>query len=227
MNTNFSVLVGFDGFVDSIYRVVESRKSPSQYTCMQRMQELSERIIDAHGKSTNLELVLQEERLGGNGPILANALHTLGVQTSLIGALGYPDIEPIFEPLAKACNTCVSIAPSGKTDALEFSNGKLLLGKHTSILSIDEQVIVDKVGKNKLHMLLESCDIFASTNWTMLFGMTKLWQYLETEILPRLSKKPKWMFVDIADPAKRLDSDLIEAMNTLSRLHKQIKVVLG
>lgn len=224
---NLSFFIGFDGFTDSIYRVVKSRKSSSDYQCMDHMQEFAERIKQAGGKSTNLELVLQEERLGGNGPILAHAANCLGAQVSLVGALGYPSIEPLFKPLSESCKECISIAPSGKTDAFEFCDGKLLFGKHTSILSLDEKTILDHVGKERLTHLLEQSTIFASANWTMLFGMTAFWNLLEAEILPNCTQKPHWMFVDLADPAKRCDEDIKEAMNSLTKLQKQLKVVLG
>ena len=224
---NLSFFVGFDGFIDSIYRIVKSRKDASHFTCMTQMHEFSDRIIQAHGKSTNLELVLQEERLGGNGPILACALNQLGAPVSLVGALGYPMLEPLFQHLASRCKECISIAPSGKTDAFEFNDGKLLLGKHTSILNLDEQTILDHIGKERLIRLLETSTLFASANWTMLFGITAFWKLLEADILPKLTQKPEWMFVDLADPAKRHDSDILDAMHILSKLQKQLKVVLG
>lgn len=224
---NLSFFIGFDGFTDHIYRVVKSRKSPSEYERMDHMQEFAERIMQAGGKSTNLELVLQEERLGGNGPILANSINHLGAQVSLVGALGYPKLEPLFEELSRSCKECISIAPSGITDAFEFNDGKLLLGKHTSILSLDEKTILDQIGKERLCRLLEQATIFASANWTMLFGMTAFWKLLEAQILPQCTQKPEWMFVDLADPAKRLDGDILDAMNTLTKLQKQLKVVLG
>ncbi len=188
------------------------------------MKELSVRIQKAHGKSTNLELYYEESRLGGNGPIMAKALVTFGTKVSLIGALGLPKIDPLFLPLAKQCKACISISPPGHTDALEFADGKLLLGKHKSILSIDEKTILKEPRFTKM---VEEASLLAATNWTMLYGMTALWKQLGAKILPSLAKKPAWMFVDIADPAKRQDSDIKEALKVLSRLQKQLKVVLG
>lgn len=218
-----SFLVGFDGFIDSIYRVVKSRKSHQDVTYLTKMQELSDRLIQSHDKSTNFELVLQEMRLGGNGPILANALLSFGSSVSIIGALGTPEIEPLFLPLKERCKECISIAPSGKTDALEFQNGKILLGKHESLLTLDERAFIGQ----KFVELLSQTTLFACVNWTMLYGMTALWKILEAEILPTLTQKPSWMFVDLADPAKRVDEDIKEALGLLSKLQNQLKVVLG
>ncbi len=223
---NLSFLIGFDGFIDNIYRVVESRKNAKECTFMQKMHDFSDRVIQASHKSTNIELVCEDTRLGGNGPILASSLLALGTTVSLIGALGYPKIDPIFHSLEKGCKECITVGPAGHTDALEFNDGKLLLGKHTSILTIDEHLILERVGKAKLINLLENSKIFASANWTMIFGLTAFWKLLD-ELLPTFSKKPEWMFVDIADPAKRLDSDIKEAIETLSTLQKHLKVVLG
>ncbi len=42
------------------------------------MTELAQRIGEAAGLSTNLELVPTQVKLGGNGPIMANALSRNG-----------------------------------------------------------------------------------------------------------------------------------------------------
>ncbi len=211
-----TILVGFDGFIDTLYRVVESRNSPKACTFMTRMEEFSRRIQQAHGKSTNLELVKEETRLGGNGPILANTLVSLGLSVHLVGTIDHP----IFEPLIKKCKSTVNLGPPGKTDAFEFTDGKILFGKHQAILSLD-------LNKVDLAPLLEKTDILAATNWTMLYGMTKLWKKLYKEIFPKLQNVPSWMFIDLADPAKRTDKDIKEALRILSKLQNYTKVVLG
>ncbi len=211
-----TVLVGFDGFIDTLYRVVEKRNSPKECTYMTRMREFSHRIHQAHGKSTNLELVKEETRLGGNGPILANTLISLGLPVHLVG----PVDHPLFKALIKKCASCINLGPPGKTDAFEFSDGKLLFGKHEAILSLDLDTI-------RLAPLLEKTDIFAATNWTMLYGMTKLWKKLSKDVFPKLKNPPKWMFVDLADPAKRTNTDIKEALGILSQIQRYTKVVLG
>lgn len=222
-----SCLVGFDGFTDDILRVVKSRQDATHFDAIASMGDFAKRIAQAQNKSANFELVLQERRLGGNAPIMADALLKKSLRVSFIGAIGFPDVESLFLPFASACQEYLTISASGHTDAVEFSDGKLLFGKHSCILSLDAPLIIERVGKENLIRLFENCHLFASCNWTMLFGMTELWQILERDIFPQAKKLPTWMFVDIADPAKRSDKDLIEAMLTLKQLQKHLKVVLG
>src|SRR5216117_3390287 len=86
--------VGLDGFVDEIIHVVDKRDNAEIYQRLPTIQALSERIGGAAGKSTNIEAVVQRTKLGGNGPIMANALARLGIKVTYVGALGYPIMHP-------------------------------------------------------------------------------------------------------------------------------------
>src|ERR1019366_10680887 len=94
--------------------------------------QLGARFTAAAGKSTNVELVNQITKLGGNGPIMANALASFGIKVTYLGILGYPNLHPVFADFAKRAEVH-SIAEPGYTDALEFDDGKIMLGKHESL----------------------------------------------------------------------------------------------
>ena len=72
-------VVGFDGFVDTILQVVKTRQSPTKYTAYAKMSEWAERVAAAAGVSANFEFTQQMVKLGGNGPIMANALDAAGL----------------------------------------------------------------------------------------------------------------------------------------------------
>ncbi|HVR82710.1 MAG TPA: carbohydrate kinase family protein, partial [Planctomycetota bacterium] len=72
------VMVGLDGFVDLIIDVVDKRTGPEAYTRVETIADLGARISRASGLSSNLELVVRQEKLGGNGPIMANAMIEAG-----------------------------------------------------------------------------------------------------------------------------------------------------
>src|SRR5258708_321432 len=80
-------LVGLDGFVDEIIRIVDKKDSTGKPTYLPTMAALAERIQKAAGKSTNMELIVQRVKLGGNGPIMANALAAFGTRLTYIGNL--------------------------------------------------------------------------------------------------------------------------------------------
>src|SRR5690349_18736500 len=81
-----TAFVGIDGFVDEILHVVDKRENAQKYERIRTIGKMAERISGAAGKSTNIELVIRQTKLGGNGPIMANALANLGLKTTYIGA---------------------------------------------------------------------------------------------------------------------------------------------
>src|SRR5499427_9833979 len=91
-----SAFVGLDGFVDEILHVVDKRESADKYQRLPTIAQLAERLAAAAGRSTNIELVSQMTKLGGNGPIMANALASFGMKVIYLGILGYPGLHPVF-----------------------------------------------------------------------------------------------------------------------------------
>src|SRR6201999_314948 len=128
----FQCLLGFDGFVDQIFQVVEQRQSPTKYTPFSTMKNFGAKVSAASNKSTNFEIVQQTTKLGGNGPIMAFALSTLGAPVHYVGMLGYPELHPVFTEFAKRTKV-YSIANPGLTQAFEFSDGKLMFGQNETL----------------------------------------------------------------------------------------------
>ena len=95
-----NALVGLDGFVDTILHVVKQRESAAKFTRMTGMREFAAKIDGAAGLSANFEFVTQMVKLGGNGPIMANALGAYGLPLTYLGNLGAPNVHPVFAELA-------------------------------------------------------------------------------------------------------------------------------
>jgi len=223
-----SCLIGFDGFTDEIISVVDKRFSADDYTSIATISALAKRIDAAGGKSCNLELVTTRTKIGGNAPIFTRALSEGDYAITFLGAIGADGyIEPLFEELSSRCSRVVPLCPSGHTDALEFSDGKVLLGKLQQLELISYESLLEHVSKEVLIQYFDESDLFASCNWTMLPKMTSLWQKLCKEILPNIEQRPRWMFVDLADPAKRSIEDFREALHTLTSFTPYYRVVLG
>src|SRR2546421_9309397 len=84
------VTVGLDGFVDEIIAVVDKRKNHEHFDPVRTIDALGEKIKGAAGESSNYELVVKHMKIGGNGPIMANALAAVGLPVTYVGNLGYP-----------------------------------------------------------------------------------------------------------------------------------------
>lgn len=221
------VLVGLDGFVDLIIDVVDKRKDATTYTRVETIAALGERISRAAGLSSNLELVVRQQKLGGNGPIMANALLEAGFPVTYIGNLGRPAIHPVFQDMAKRCKACYSVAEPGQTDALEFRDGKVMLGKHESLKEVSYERILEVAGRDALKAAWEASSLIALTNWTMLPHQTDIWKRLHKDMQGVKAPKGAVLFIDLADPEKRPAGEIADALRFLEDFRGSHKVVLG
>ena len=229
-NIKLNMLVGVDGFVDEILHVVEKRHNFNSFTRMKTISSFGERIIRASGLSTNIEFVPQQTKLGGNGPILANALLEFGVNLTYIGALGKTSIHPVFSSMAEKCNHVYSLCEPGFTDALEFEDGKLLLGKITTLQEITWQRFKEAVGPvQKIADIIKESQLISIVNWTMVPKLSEIWEGLIAEVFPLLPDnhdKPL-AFFDLCDPEKRTKNDILHAMGLLGKFNEKFRAVLG
>jgi len=209
------LLVGFDGFVDEIIHVVDTRKNLDEYKRIETIKGFSERIASAAGLSANIELVPTQTKLGGNGPIMANALIEQGFEITYMGALGKKDIDPVFKEFAENCKSVISVANPGHTDALEFLDGKIMLGK-IDLADVSFEKLLEKISLKELEILLSEVSLVAFTNWTMLSNLNSILVEFG-KIMKGLKTKPR-VFIDLADPKKRTTEDVKEVLKLISGL---------
>src|SRR6185369_11321566 len=172
--------VGLDDFVDEIIHVVDKRDDAENYHRLPTIAALGDRIVNAAGKSTNIEMVVQRTKLGGNGPIMANALARLGIKVVYVGALGYPIMHPVFNEFARRAEVH-SISEPGRTDALEFQDGKVMLTKSVQLNEITWQNVQARFGRDKFIEKFSTADLVAFVNWIMIPYMSDLWAALLQE----------------------------------------------
>jgi sugar/nucleoside kinase (ribokinase family) len=223
---SMKALVGLDGFVDEIIAVVDKRHAHDQFDTVSTIQKFGEKIAAAVGQSSNYELVIKHQKLGGNGPIMANALASLGMAVTYIGNLGYPDIHPVFSDLARRAQV-ISIGNPAHTDALEFDDGKVMLGKLEPLHEVNWDNLLKRVGAEKLKQLIGQSKLVGMLNWTMLPHMSRIWAKLLDEIIPNIERHDRKLYIDLADPEKRTHEDILDAMKLLTRFQDQVDVILG
>lgn len=221
-------LVGFDGFVDIICRVVDKRFGQGVYDFdkIQTISLFADRISSAAGLSTNIEIVHVDRRLGGNGPILCNALKNFGAETKYIGAIGEP-IDSVFEEFAQK-NNAISLGSCGETHAIEFDDGKLLFGSMSGMLKIDVDTLRNIVGVEPFTTMVDDSDLVAIANWTMMPHLTGITRYIYDVICPKIAIRPdRIFFFDLADPAKRSVQELHDMLDVIANLKTFGSPVLG
>jgi len=229
-------LIGFDGFLDSIIRVVDRRRSMAadDFTRIGTIGDFAARVGSAAGRSANIELVVDEERFGGNGPLMAGAVGQLGLATTYVGAVGRLDdpgrLHPVWDDFAERCERVIPIGPPAFTDALEFNDGKVMLGKPANVQAVTWDRIKETVGLADVRELVARSAMVGIVNWTLCGGVEGIWRGLIDEVLPGLPPREDGavrVFIDLSDPAKRTDEDIARALSILGEMNGPARVTLG
>ncbi|MBI5688484.1 MAG: carbohydrate kinase family protein [Verrucomicrobia bacterium] len=223
-----TALVGFDGFVDTIVTPVGLRRGPGEnFTPISTLGEFGQRIVAAAGKSTNIELYPRIDKLGGNGPIMANALLAAGTQVTYVGALGTPVVHPVFADMASRART-FSLCDAAHTTAVECDDAKLMLGIMRSLDEVTFERICRVMGEATFQAEVAGAGLLAFVNWTMIPNMTAIFTAIVDQVLPKVPANPdRIFFFDLADPEKRSVDDLRAALAAIGRFGKFGHVTLG
>lgn len=224
-----NAVIGFDGFVDEIVRVVKYRGNVDNCAFFQTISEFSEHLSNAAGKSADIELVTSDIKLGGNAPIMANALAWLDVNTVCIGAMGFQEENEAFRRMHEKCRK-VSICDPGYTHAFEFKDGKLMFANLTPLEKVSWINLKEVVGLDHLIEMFDRSDLIAFVNWSIIYNAQTIWEGVYREVFPRMNRDSlsrKTLFFDLADPTKRSQEDIKAVVGLISKFSNYCNVVVG
>jgi len=222
------VALGFDGFIDTIARIIRQKHTHKSHSFFNNIKDFGKYIIDKEGSSFSLESEEQLSKLGGNMPIMANALANLGVQVSAIGAMGYPRIHPVFEELSTK-SILYSFADPGLSTAYEFKDGKILIADFHELNSHGWESIKERIGLDNLIRIYQECDLISIVNWSEIDTSTNIWKGLLKNVFPRYINpgNKQLSFFDLSDCSKRSKASIEEALDLLKAFSTYTKPVLG
>ncbi len=206
-------LIGFDGYVDTLYRVVKTRGGEHAY--FQTIAEYGARVLQAAGKSADIDLHRLSRAIGGNAPLMANGLARLGVQATLMGALGYPELHPVFEALHPDMRVH-SFAEPCHTIALEFDDGKIMMGDVQASRDIRWERLVSVVGEETVISAIASADLIAMLNWSAHRGMRGIARGIAGVLAGGAPNVPKKLcFFDLSDPTSLPEGELRQCLQDI------------
>jgi hypothetical protein len=218
------ILVGFDGYVDYIQKVVKSATSERRIY-FDTKTNVSTQIAAASGKSAQFELRTLATKMGGNAPIMSHALSNLGIRNYCMGMMGVPEVQEVFRQMNHG-SELLSIGQPASTHALEFEDGKLLLSEVSSFDEIDLDFIIQSRGKHFVLDPLSSSKIVAMVDWSNLPKCTALW----TDILALVRENSltgKTFFFDLCDPSKKNNLEILEVLEVICNFSSVGSVILG
>jgi hypothetical protein len=217
---------GFDGFVDTLVKVIRHRPPSLPAELFQTIAEFGDYIHQKKHGSFSLEIEERSVKIGGNMPILGNALGELGVSVNCIGALGYPEPAHVFDTLSSRCKK-FSYAQPGTSTALEFNDGKVMLGNIAELNTVNWDVVKERIGMNVLLEQYNKSNLICLVNWSEIESSGDIWAGYFEDVVRSGTRGQKLFFFDLSDCSKRNKNDIHEVADLISSFAGFGRVALG
>lgn len=222
------VTAGFDGFVDTIVRIIKNKEDKNGPEFFNTTNDFGTYIKEKSGSSFSLEYEEINTKLGGNMPITSNALARMGIRVNCVGALGSPQIHPVFNNLSENCKN-YSFTNPGIAVAYEFTDGKIILSQMQELNRFEWKDLKNIIGAGTLINLYKESDLLGIFNWSEIDASTDIWKGILADVLPnykRLGEK-QTVFFDLSDCSKRSDEAINEMLLLIKEFSTYMKVILS
>lgn len=219
------MVVGFDGFADTIARVIRETGSEDRpETYFPTIRSFGEYLTAQAEKSCSLELKVRARQLGGNLPYVSRAAGMLGLDVTCVGMLGEGTPDPMFQEMP--CRL-YSFAAPGESMCLEFQDGKVFLAPQYN-LRADPWQLVQKAAGGRAGELFAESDLLALLNWSELPFSQALWERVYEEGLAnRPAQEGRWAFFDLCDCTRRSARELEAVLTLIGRYSEKRAAVLS
>ncbi|OOQ61146.1 carbohydrate kinase family protein [Mucilaginibacter pedocola] len=220
------VVAGFDGFVDSIVKVVNTKTEGGATQFFETIKQFGNYISAKSGSGFSLESEELLLKLGGNMPIMANAMAQAGVTINCVGAFGIPSPHTAFAGMHANC-ALHSYTNPGFTTAMEFTDGKIMLAQMTDLNHADWDTIKTTVGLSKLREIFADTDLVCLVNWSEPDHSNDMWQGLIEDVLTGSPSDNRNFFIDLSDCSKRSAQSIAFALSLIKQFGKHGRVTLS
>ncbi len=222
----FTAAAGFDGVADAIVRVIKNKDARGWERYFQTIEEFGQYLISKKNMSCSLEMELQQEKIGGNMTIFSNSLGRLGIPVHCIGSLGEPRVYPLFHSMSENC-TLHTVCRMGKSNALEFFDGKVMLYEMAELAEMSWEMICRRLGRDLVVDCFASSDLIALLNWSELPGAPKLFEEVYSQCIKTGKEKGKWALLDLSDASGKKETELLQILELSQRINRHRRTILS
>jgi hypothetical protein len=219
-------VAGFDGFVDEMIQVVGERRGVGDFTPMRSITDFAGWAAAAAGRSGLREIVVHREDAGGCAINCADGLAALGVGVELFATVGAPPHRAFAPVLARLAAVHPLGDVYGRTLALEFADGKLMLPAVAQLAALDVAMAERVLLAGAFPVACARARLIALTNWTLYPHMTAVWRLLAERVFSTLTQRPA-IILDLVDPSGRSPEDIRAMLAVLPLMTKACAVTLG
>ncbi|MGA0332690.1 MAG: carbohydrate kinase [Kiritimatiellia bacterium] len=218
------VLTGFDGFVDEMITVVNTREDLRSYTKMDTISAFGKAVSAAAGHSSLREIVIRETHPGGCAVNMGDGLSRLGVPVCTYATVGNP-LHAAFAEYAEQASLYSWGDEPGRTLAFEFDDGKLMFSAVEQLQSFHPDALRGYLESTPFEADCAAAKVIALTDWTLYPHMTACWDLLREQVFAKL-ENPVFFF-DLVDPSSRSEADIRDMLPALTRFQSLGEVNLG
>lgn len=221
-----SLVVGFDGFIDTITRPLLRAAGPGHAAeYYPDIPSLGLALQHQGGKSCSIQLEPVQKRPGGNAPLLAAGAVGLGMEVSCIGLLGRGTPHPLFAERLAA--TLYPYAEPGESTAMEFSDGKVFFAADVTLERPAWELIVQATG-GRAAEIIAGADGLAIVNWSELGFAPRLWQdVLEQALLPAPANRGRTVLFDLSDCTRKRPGEIEQVLELMGRYSARRRTLLS
>ena len=219
------LVVGFDGFIDTIVRPVKLARSETDPAVpFETIREFGAFLVEKADKSCSVELTVEARRPGGNMPLLARGAGGLGLGVTCIGMLGDGAVEGLFCDLPCRVYT---FAPPGQSTCLEFQDGKVMLAADCELPRDPWELVLEATGGGA-PALFGQADLIALVNWSELSFSQALWQSVYERSLDGLpADKGRFAFFDLCDVSRRTAAQIRQVLRLIGGFTQKRTTILS
>ncbi len=219
-------VMGFDGFIDEVMRIVEERRGPGDFDAVPDIPAFAAWAASCGGRSGLREAVLDEVAPGGCTMNMGDGLATLGVAVDCFAMLGEPPADA-FVPWLKKFRTFHPLPMEpGSTRIFEFLDGKLMFARMSHFEEFTPEFLEAHFPLDAYLAACKAAPAIVLTSWSVYPYMTECWQWLNDRAFSKLDERPV-IYVDVADPASRSAADRMRMLETLGALQRHGRVSLN
>lgn len=222
---NFSIVTGFDGFVDEMISLVGERHDTYSFKRVETISQFGDLIKAASGKSSLREIVVSQSDPGGCAVNMGDGLASLGVQVNTFATVGEP-MHRVFNNYAEKARVHSWGREPGRTLAYEFADGKVMFSSVSQLAEFDAEHVRAQLRTPDFEKACQASQLIALTDWTLFPNMTGCWEVLDNLVFSTLSER-KHLFLDLVDPSSRSEADISEMIKMIGRFEKHCRVCLG
>lgn len=223
-NVSGNVLLGCDGFVDETYKIVEERKSLTEFSAMEKLKGFGELLVARADGGVGLEIVPTRRCEGGFGINTGRIVGLLGLKPTLPGLYGKSELDPAFVEFKDYCKL-LSFGDPAVTLVFEFGDGKVLMSNLEAVSNLTWADFEEYFGEDKLKEIFSDVDILGLGYWSLTADFDGFFKGFMARY--ETIKPPRRMFFDFADIKKKSSESFMNSLEMIKSYNNRIPMTFS